>query len=369
MPNKLAKPFILLLVALVIVGCYFVFRPFLTEILVAAILASVFYGPFSKLVVWLKGRRNLAALIMCLLLLVIIILPTIKIVSYAADKSVTAYNDAVVFFEHNTLSDVFKTATFQSGPLHYLHLERYDNDSFKNMLLTGLKGSSDWLISGATIALKGTTDFIISLLLIILTVFFFFVDGPKMLDWIRRLTPLTDKYDFEIFNKFRSVGYATFISTFVTAAAQGAVGAIGFAIVGFPALLAGILIALLSLLPYIGSMIFYVPVGIYYILAGQVWQGIFILLWGALIIGTIDNVIRTYMIKGDAGVNPIFVLFSILGGIALLGFWGVIVGPLVIALAATIFHIYQIEFGGENGIAEAELEAASAAVPVRKIKK
>lgn len=136
----------------------------------------------------------------------------------------------------------------------------------------------------------------------------------------------------------------TILSTFVTATAQGIVGAIGFAIVGFPAFLAGILVGLLSLLPYLGSMIFYVPVGIYYLLVGQVWQGIFVFLWGAIVIGNIDNVIRAYMIKGKAQVNPIFVIFSILGGISLFGFWGVILGPLIIAIAVTIFHIYELEF-------------------------
>ncbi|MHB8904399.1 MAG: AI-2E family transporter, partial [Patescibacteria group bacterium] len=115
-------------------------------------------------------------------------------------------------------------------------------------------------------------------------------------------------------------------------------------IVGFPPFLAGVLVALLSLLPYLGSMIFYVPVGLYYLAVGKIWQGIFVLLWGMLIIGTIDNVIRTYMIKGKVAVNPIFAFFSILGGIALFGFWGMILGPLIIALAVTVFHIYEIEF-------------------------
>ena len=91
-------------------------------------------------------------------------------------------------------------------------------------------------------------------------------------------------------------------------------------------------------------MIFYVPVGLYYLAIGKIWQGVFVLLWGLLIIGTIDNVIRTYMIKGKVAVNPIFAFFSILGGIALFGFWGMILGPLIVALAVTIFHIYEIEF-------------------------
>lgn len=349
MPKKLTKPFILILVFLVFVGCYFIFRPFLTELLIAAIMVSIFYRPFEWLAKHLGNRRQLAALLMCLFLVSVIIVPVIKLVVYAGEKSIDAYSETVEFFDDHDAKDVFRIGFFENTPFYNFNLDGLlqGNEGFKGIVLNALKESSNWLISGATLFVKETTNFIISLVLIILAMFFFFVDGKKMLGSLMYLSPLPNKYDREIFDKFRAVSYTTFVSTFVTAAAQGLVGAIGFAIVGFPAFLAGILVALLSLLPYLGSMIFYVPVGLYYLLVGKIWQGIFVLLWGALIIGTIDNIIRTYMVKGKAEVNPIFVLFSLLGGIALFGFWGVILGPLVVAITATVLHIYEMEFSSE----------------------
>lgn len=344
--KNLAKPFLLILVLLVLVGCYFIFRPFLIELFAAAILASVFYTPYSRLTGWLKGRRNLAALIMCLLLLVMIILPALRLLVYAGERSVTAYNASVEFFSNNSVNDFLQADFFHQGVFRYIDLSSIDfnNEAFRGTMLEALRQSSNWLISGATFALKESTSFIISLLMIVLAMFFFFVDGKSMLERLMYLSPLPNKYDEEIFRKFRAVSYTTFISTFVAAISQGVVGAIGFAIIGFPAFLAGVLVALLSLLPYLGAAIFYVPVGLYYLLIGEVWQGIFIILWGMLIISTIDNVIRSYMIKGEAQINPIFVLFSILGGILLFGFWGVLIGPLVLALTVTVFHIYELEF-------------------------
>lgn len=326
-------------------------------------MASVFYVPFTRLTKFLKGRKNFAAILMCLFLVVLIILPLTKLIIYAGGKSVEAYSSAVEFFNERSLNDVFQTSFFQRGALGRFNFEAYDfeNDAFKNTILSALKESSNWLISGATTIVKETTVFIVSLVLIIITMFFFFVDGEKLLKKLMYLSPLPNKHDRNLFEKFRAVSYTIFISTFVAAAAQGLVGAIGFAIVGFPPLLAGILVALLSLLPYIGSIIFYVPVGLYYLLVGDIWQGVFVLLWGILIIGTVDNVIRTYMIKGKAEVNPIFVLFSILGGIALFGFWGVLLGPLVVALAVTILHIYELEFCDDlesSGCGEEEIEEA-----------
>jgi len=232
-----------------------------------------------------------------------------------------------------------------------------------------LQKSSNWMISGATSAVVGTTNFVVSLALIILTMFFFFVDGKKMLDGLMYLLPLPDKYNQEIFDKFREISYTTIISTFVVALAQGLVGAIGFAFVGFPAFLAGVLVAILSLLPYVGSMIFYVPVGLYYLLMGQTWQGIFILLWGFLIIGTIDNVIRAWMLKDKAQINPIFVVFAVLGGISLFGFWGVILGPLVVAITVTVLHIYSLEFAPElDAVSDIDIKTGKIKKPKPKKK-
>jgi len=382
MPKNLTKPFLLILVLLVILACYLIFRPFLTEILVAAILASIFYTPFLRFTKFLKGRYNLAALLMCLLLLILIILPSIKLVVYAGEKSVVAYNATVDFFNNNSVDDFFKNDYFKQGAFRYLHLERLNVTSaaVRDAVLNTLKSSSNWLISGASLAIKSTATFIVSIVLIIITMFFFFVDGKKMLTRLMYLSPLPNRYDQEIFRKFRSVSFTIFVSTFVASAAQGIVGAIGFAIVGFPPFLAGVLIALLSLLPYVGSMIFYIPVGIYYLLIGDVWQGIFVIAWGALIIGTVDNFVRAYMIKDKAEVNPIFVLFSILGGIVLFGFWGVVLGPLIVALAVTVLHIYEMEFCGslegkgceeiEAGVKEEKKEAAAQEIsPEKETKK
>ena len=345
MTKSLTKPFLLLLLGLVLIGCYFVFKPFLTEILVAAILASIFYTPYLRLTKFLKGRRNLASLFMCLFLVMLIIIPTVHLIIYTGQKSVIAYDQAVTFFNNHSVNGVIQPSALPDKLFGFFDISSIsNNDNLKNIFLDILKRSSNWLLSGATVLVKGTTNFIVSLFVIIITMFFFFVDGKKMLERLMYLSPLPNAYDREIFEKFRAVSYSTILSTFVTATAQGLVGAIGFAIVGFPALLAGVLVALLSLLPYLGSMVFYVPVGIYYLLVGQIWQGIFILLWGAIIIGNIDNIVRAYMIKGKAQVNPIFVVFSILGGIMLFGFWGVVLGPLIIAIAVTIFHIYELEF-------------------------
>jgi len=338
MDNKLSKPFLLLLVVLVLVACYFVFKPFLIQLIVAAVLVSILYGLYAKVKKLLFNNRNVAALIMCLLVIVLIIFPLSQVMILAGKKSVTAYNDTVLFFTQNN-------DFIQSKYLHQLDFIGLDNSTLQNLVIDIAKRSSDWMVGTATFILKETTSFFISLFFIIFAMFFFFRDGEGMLKKLSLWSPLKDAYNLRLFKKFRDVSYSTMVSTFVTAFAQGLVGAIGYMIIGVPAFFPGILIGFTSLLPYIGSMLVYIPTGIYLLLTGQIWQGVFILLWGAVIIGNTDNIIRTYMIQGKAHVNPVFVFFSIIGGVYLFGFWGVVIGPLIVSIAITVFHIYELEYG------------------------
>jgi predicted PurR-regulated permease PerM len=166
-----------------------------------------------------------------------------------------------------------------------------------------------------------------------------------MLEKLMYWTPLPDKYDHLIFRKFKDVSYTVFLSTFAVAAAQAALCAIAFSIVGLPAFFPAIATALLSMIPFFGAYLVWIPASIYLLLTGQIWQGIFMIIWGAGLISTIDNVIRMYMIKGKAQVHPLFVLFSVLGGITVFGFWGVVIGPLIISLTVTVLNIYdEIEY-------------------------
>ncbi|MDD5031787.1 MAG: AI-2E family transporter [Patescibacteria group bacterium] len=339
--NIISRIFLIALIIFVVIACYLVFRPFLVEILAAAILVSIFYTPYEWLVEKFRNRRNLASLVMCLLIILIVIIPAINLIIYTAQRSVLAYSDTINFLNKTDLDGTIKNSILEKANLLGL-----DSNDLKVFVADIAKKSSNWLVSGATTLLKGTTSFIISLIIIIFTMFFFFVDGRRMLERIMQLTPLPNKYDREIFKKFRDVSYSTMISTFVVAIAQGAVGAVGFMIVGLPAFFAGLLMGFFSLLPYVGAAFIWFPLAVYLLFVGKIWQGIFLLAWGVLVISVVDNLIRAYIIRGKAQVHPIFIILSILGGISLFGFWGVFLGPLVISIAITIFHIYELEYGG-----------------------
>ena len=336
----ISKAFLIFLLIGILISCYLIFQPFLVEILVATILVTIFYRPFEWLVAKFKGKRSIASLVMCILIALLVIIPISNFIIFAAQESVEAYERISKFLETESLDELFQKP-FLRGVYEYIA----SSDQIKDVLLQAATKLNNWLVSGAGSVIVGTTNFLISLVLIIFTMFFFFIDGKDMLSKVMYWTPLPNKYDREIFKKFSDVSYSTMLSTFVTAAAQGLIGSFGLWIAGVPVFFAGMAMAFLSLLPYVGSAIVWVPISIYLLAIGNIWQGVFLIIWGAVVVGNADNLIRAYIIRGKAQVHPIFVILSILGGISMFGFWGVIFGPLIISLAVTILHIYEMEFG------------------------
>ncbi|HTX86507.1 MAG TPA: AI-2E family transporter [Candidatus Nanoarchaeia archaeon] len=343
----LGRGFLIALVVASLVACYFVFRPFLADILMAAILATIFYRPFQWLAKKLGGREKIAALIMCLLILVVIIVPLVNLIILAARESVAAYGQALDLFTKTDWS-----ALIRNTPLAKIRGLNLSNASIQNFFLDFIQKSSSWLMSGAAGFIKGTTNFIVSLLFIVIALFFFFIDGEKMLERLMNLTPLPNKYDRAIFKKFKDVGFTFILSTFVVAIIQALVCALGFFIitlpfffnVPLPVFFAALAAAFFSLIPVLGAWLIWLPGAVYLLLTGHLWAALFLALWGLLIIIPIDSFARPLIINGKAEVHPIFLFFSILGGIILFGFWGIVIGPLIVAVTVTIFHIYELEY-------------------------
>jgi predicted PurR-regulated permease PerM len=345
--DSLARGFLLILVVASLVACYFVFRPFLSELLMAAILVTIFYRPFEWLAKKLGGRRKIAALIMCVLIVAVIIFPLVNVIILAAKESVSAYGQTADLFNKTDWSAMIK-----ASPLGHIKGLDLNNVNIQSFIMDTVQKASNWLMSGAAVFIQSTTSFIVSLLFIIVTMFFFFIDGKQMLETLMHLTPLPNKYDRTIFKKFQDVSLSFIVSTFVVAILQGFACWLGFFIITLPflfniplpAFFAGIAAAFFSLIPLLGAWLIWLPGTIYLMLAGNYWAAFFLVCWGLAIIHPIDNIIRPLIIHKKAEVHPIFLLFSILGGIMLFGFWGLIIGPLIVAVTVTIFHIYELEY-------------------------
>ncbi|MFA6534545.1 MAG: AI-2E family transporter [Patescibacteria group bacterium] len=339
--NYLSHIFLFILLGGAFFLVYLFLKPFLAAIVISSILVSMFYGWYSKLVVRLHGRQSLAAFIMVILIALIIILPVTNFLFYLSQKSLEGFSAMTVWLGAGGWEQtVGKSSWF--GKINFIDPSVFN---LRQYLISASSQISNFMVSAGTAIIKSTGEFLTALLIMFFTIFFLFRDGKKMLERIMHLTPLANKYDREIFQKFRDVSYSVIVSSFAAAAIQGIVGAIGFMIIGIPAFFVGVTMAFLSLLPYIGSAIIWFPAAIYLLLVGQIWQGVFLLLWGFLAVSLVDNIVRPWLIKGRAEVHPLLVFFSIFGGILTFGFWGMFIGPIVIAIFFTLLHIYEMEYG------------------------
>ncbi|MEK7139182.1 MAG: AI-2E family transporter [Patescibacteria group bacterium] len=338
--KTIANLFLLAILGASLYVVYLFFKPFLMVMLLSAILVSVFYPLYIWTLKKIGGHPGLAALIMVIIIAIVIVLPVIEFLFYLSQASIESLGALTAWINSGALERV----VVDSGLLEKINFVDPSVINLRQYVIAMSGDISGFLVSGGASILKGTGQFITSLVIMFFTMFFLFRDGKSLLDRVMHLTPLPNKYDKKIFQKFRDVSYSTMVSTFVTAIIQGVVGAIGFMIVGVPALLAGVVMAFLSLLPYVGAAFVWLPAGIYLLVIGKVWQGIFILIWGGTVVSLIDNILRPLLIRGQAQVHPLLIFFSIFGGILAFGFWGIFIGPIVISIAFTLLQIYEIEY-------------------------
>ena len=336
--SRFHRIFIYILMLLAVIAIFYLFKPFLAELMIAAILASVCFTGHEKLTGFLKGRAALSATLICLAVLLLIIIPMLQLVFYAAKQAPIAYNQLEIVLT--------ETDIMGGGLLSEINISEEFEEMVKGAISEVAGRISGWLASAASIFVKNTTNFIFSLLIILFATFYFLLHGRQIRKKILFFSPLPPKYNLEIIKSFRSISRTTLLSLFVSALAQGLLSALGFVIIGWPFWITFIISAFLSIIPYMLGL-FFLPIIAYLLLSGQIWQGILIIVWNLIFVVNFDELIRAYIAKGDTKINMVFMLFAILGGIGLFGFWGIFIGPLVVALTMTILNIYALEFNAQ----------------------
>ena len=191
---------------------------------------------------------------------------------------------------------------------------------------------------------QNTFGFVVGVALMVYLVSFYCATGV-LINLMVRALPLGDQRERELFGKFAEVTRATVKGNIVVAMVQGALGGIIFAVLGIPgALLWGVVMAFLSLIPAVGAGIVWLPVAVYLLATGSIWEGLVLIAFGAVVIGLADNILRPLLVGRDTKLPDYIVLFSTLGGLALFGITGFVIGPLVAALFMAFWNIFMREF-------------------------
>jgi predicted PurR-regulated permease PerM len=193
---------------------------------------------------------------------------------------------------------------------------------------------------------KALPDFFIGTTVILFVVYYVLTDGETFVAYLRRAAPIPGRQVDFLLHEARQGLSAVFVSQILMGLMQGVLGGIGFLITGLPnAVLWGAVMAILALLPVVGTFLVWVPAGLFLLAKGEVYRGVFMLLWGALVVMVfMDNVVKPRMIGKRADIHPMFVLVGILGGAAAFGFIGLFLGPLLVGVTIAVLKVYEVDY-------------------------
>ena len=342
----------------VLIAISYVFFNMLKIFLIPVFLAAVFVGLIYPLFEWFlkltRNNRGLSAFLCCLALVLVMLIPTYFVVDLLRREVVALYqqNEQTVQKIIEGL-DASILSRISQNPL----LQRFGVDLEQVDLLSSLrealKGLSNLIIFLINKTWTGTFQFFMHLFIMFFTMYYFFKDGAALLSKIKYLSPLNDRHEELLFNRFVSMSRATVKGTLLIGLTQGGLGGLLLFFFGFNSpVVAAVVMFFLSIIPMVGAWLVLYPIGIYYILAGEPWQGLAILLITAVVISNLDNFMRPKLVGRETGMHDLLIFFSTIGGMSMFGVMGFIVGPVIAALFLTILEIYSIEF-------KAQLDQAS----------
>lgn len=341
----------LLLLGLVTLAFFWILLPFSGAVFWGMVLAIVFAPLHDRILREVGNRPNTAALITLLLIILMVILPVTLIAAALVDQALGLY--ALVSSGHLDLNAMLRRIVTGlpdwAGSLY----ERYYPtvlSTVQEKLAAGVAQASQLAARYAVNVGGSALNFLVSMTVMLYLLFFLFRDGRTIAARIKRAVPLSSRYKKPLFDNFVTVIRATVKGNVLVAMAQGALGGLIFWFLDVPGpVLWGVVMTFLSLLPAVGAAIIWGPVAVYFLVTGSVWQGAVLALYGVLVIGLVDNVLRPILVGKDTKLPDYLVLLSTIGGMALFGLNGFVIGPVIAALFIAAWGLFASseEFHGE----------------------
>jgi predicted PurR-regulated permease PerM len=321
--NWLVTVFFFALLLAILYGTFLVLSPFLRAITWAAILAILVYPAYLWLLKLLHGRATLASLIIVIFIALLIILPGIELASFLAEEAVALVQSVRALFSEDSVAEWKQKSWVQQimGWWSLISFRLMDfKINWKEALVQGAQVSSGFLVLQVRGVAQNVLLFTVNFIIVLVTLFFFLRDGAE---------------------------FAVVHGSLVVAMVQGLLAGLAYWALGVPfSVLWGVVTAFAALLPLGGSTLVSIPATIYLFLEGETIRAIILLVWSLAIVGTVDNVLKPLLIGSRLGLPVLFLFFGILGGLALFGALGIILGPVLFALLRALLDVYIEEYGG-----------------------
>jgi predicted PurR-regulated permease PerM len=344
------KTFLLLIIAISLAFAWILW-PFYGAVLWGAVLAIVFAPLYRRLSRSMRQQRNLAALTTVMIVVFIVILPLTLIAASLVQEASGVYEkfqSGELNLARNFQQVVDSLPTWVANLLDRFGLTNLAG--VQERLSAGLMKGSQFLAAQALNIGQITLELIVRLFVMLYLLFFLLRDGDELFRIIKDAIPLRAEQQRAVFKKFATVIRATVKGTIVVAVVQGALGGLIFWFLGVRApLLWAVLMAFLSLLPAVGAALVWLPVAIYFVATGAVWQGLVLIAYGVLVIGLVDNFLRPILVGTDTKMPDYVVLISTLGGIEIFGMNGIVLGPMIAAMFIVVWDLFSASRSAQRG--------------------
>ncbi len=327
---------------------YQILNPFIPALFWGVIITLTLHPLYKRLCKLLRNRKNISAIIMTIMATFLIILPAGFIFATVAVDMFDIYQSAT---DNVQVSELKTWLEKSKGHLPGSILEQLqtklqiDEINIHQMAVKGLGTVSTYLINEARHAASNLTSVLINFGMMIFALFFFFRDGDNMLERVKSLIPMKDSQKDEIFNKFYDTLNAVIVGVVVTAAIQGILQGLFFWAIGISyAVLGGVLTFIFALIPVAGTPIVWLPVGLYLLFTGSIYSGIGVLIFGGIVVSSVDNILKPLIIGGRVKLSTLFLVLTIFGSLSVFGFAGIILGPIILAIFMSFLEIYKSEY-------------------------
>ncbi|MBD1554046.1 AI-2E family transporter [Pseudomonas typographi] len=340
--NTVQYKTLLALLVSVTVAFIWILLPYYGAVFWAVILGILFAPLQRRLARRFKWQRKVCALVTLCVCVVVAVLPMVIVSALLVQEGASLYK-SIESGQLDIAGNIDHIKQALPVSLQQL-LDRFGMGSLEGLrdrVTNWATAGGQALASQAFYLGQGTFDVIVGFAVMLYLVFFFLRDGPELVRRVRMAIPLTDQQKRRLQLKFTRVVRATVKGNMLVAIAQGALGGIMFWLLNIPSsLLWAVLMAFMSLLPAVGAGVVWAPVAVYFMVTGALWKGIGLALYGVFVIGLVDNVLRPILVGKDTRMPDYLVLVSTLGGLAVFGLNGFVIGPLIAALFMSSWSIF-----------------------------
>jgi len=335
--------FLILLVVAISAAFVAMIRQFLLTILLAAIFSGLAHPIYQRFCRLFRGRRAWASTATMVILLVVVVVPLLAFLGVLATQAIRVSEAAGPWIQRQLAAPDHLADLLARVPGVERLAPYRDEILTRAGQLVGTVGN--FIVASLSAATRGTVHFLFQFFLLVYSMFFFLMDGGRILDKILYYLPLPHEDGERVVERFVSVSRATLKGTVIIGVVQGSLAGVALAVAGIQgAVFWGTLMTVLSIIPGVGTALVWVPAAIYLVATGKTASGVLLAVFCGAIVGSIDNFLRPRLVGKDTQMHDLLILFSTLGGILMFGVVGFIVGPILAALFVTIWDIYATAF-------------------------